>query len=88
MTMSTKPELKQDRGVMENPVDLNGFIDEHGYGIHHLGFAVGGRRDAVVGELVDRGYRKRVEHIYEGGSWTIIDSEESLGVNLNIKPEL
>ena len=35
----------------------------------------------------DRGYRKRVEHIYKGGSWTIIDSEESLGVNLNIKPE-
>lgn len=104
--MNHKPELKQDRGVMENPVDLNGFvielhqllddnpstfkqfIDEHGYGIHHLGFAVGDRRDAVVGELVGRGYQKRVEHIYEGGSWTIIDSEESLGVNLNIKPEL
>lgn len=41
--MNHKRELKQDRGVMENPVDLNGFI---------------------------------------------IDSEESLGVNLNIKPEL
>lgn len=38
--------------------------------------------------FVERGYRKRVEHIYEGGSWTIIDSEEPLGVNLNIKPEL
>lgn len=36
----------------------------------------------------DRGYLKRVEHLYEGGSWTIIDSEDSLGVNLNIKPEL
>lgn len=168
-TLNHKPELKPDRGVMENPIDLNGFIqiaivvpdieaaarewsqilnvpmpeifvlqtadttdpnqkyygeschyglklaaikapqgfiielhqllddnpstfkqfvDEHGYGIHHLGFAVGDRRDAVVGELVDRGYLKRVEHLYEGGSWTIIDSEDSLGVNLNIKPEL
>ena len=72
----------------DNPSTFKQFIDEHGYGIHHLGFAVGDRRDAVVNELVDRGYQKRVEHIYEGGSWTIIDSEEKLGVNLNIKPEL
>lgn len=44
--------------------------------------------DAVVDELVDRGYQKRVEHFYPGGSWTIIDSEQSLGVNLNIKPAM
>ena len=82
MTMSTKPELKQDRGMMENPVDLNGFIQ--------IAIVVPDIEAAALnfGELVDRGYRKRVEHIYEGGSWTIIDSEESLGVNLNIKPEL
>lgn len=70
----------------DNPSTFSQFIREHGYGVHHLGFAVGDRRDAVVNELVERGYQKRVEHIYEGGSWTIIDSEESLGVNLNIKP--
>lgn len=72
----------------DNPSTFNQFISGHGYGIHHLGFAVGERRDAVVNELVERGYHKRVEHIYEGGSWTIIDSEQSLGVNLNIKPAL
>ncbi len=72
----------------DNPSTYNEFIKEHGYGVHHLGFAVGDRRDAVVNELIDRGYQKRVEHIYPTGSWTIIDTEQSLGVNLNIKPEM
>ena len=72
----------------DNPSTYNEFIKEHGYGVHHLGFAVGDRRDAVVNELVERGYQKRVEHFYPGGSWTIIDSEQSLGVNLNIKPAM
>ena len=72
----------------DNPNTYNEFIKEHGYGVHHLGFAVGDRRDAVVNELIGRGYQKRVEHFYPGGSWTIIDSEQSLGVNLNIKPAM
>ncbi len=72
----------------DNPSTYNEFIKEHGYGVHHLGFAVGDRRDAVVNELIERGYQKRVEHIYPTGSWTIIDSEQSLGVNLNIKPAM
>ncbi|MCQ2374582.1 MAG: VOC family protein [Salinivirgaceae bacterium] len=71
-----------------NPNTYNEFIREHGYGVHHLGFAVGNRRDSVVNELIDRGYPKRVEHIYPSGSWTIIDCEQSLGVNLNIKPAM
>lgn len=72
----------------DNPSTFNEFVKEHGYGVHHLGFAVGDRRDAVVKELTERGYPKRVEHIYEGGSWTIIGSEQSLGVNLNVKPTM
>lgn len=72
----------------DNPSTYNEFIMEHGYGVHHLGFAVGDRRDAVVNEFIDRGYQKRVEHIYPSGSWTIIDTEHTLGVNLNIKPEM
>lgn len=74
--------------IDDNPSTYNEFIKEHGYGVHHLGFAVGDRRDAVVNELIDRGYLKRVEHFYPGGSWTIIDAEQSLGVNLNIKPAM
>lgn len=72
----------------DNPSTYSEFIREHGYGIHHLGFAVGDRRDAVVNELVERGYPKRVEHFYDGGSWTLIEAEKHLGVNLNIKPHM
>ena len=82
------PEIRVHQILDDNPSTYNEFIKEHGYGVHHLGFAVGDRRDAVVNELVDRGYQKRVEHIYPSGSWTIIDSEQSLGVNLNIKPAM
>ncbi len=72
----------------DNPSTYNEFIREHGYGVHHLGFAVGDRRDAVVKEFEERGYPKRVEHFYDGGSWTLMEGEEVLGVNLNIKPHM
>ncbi|GHU59996.1 lactoylglutathione lyase [Spirochaetia bacterium] len=63
------------------------FIDKHGYGVHHLGFAVGDKRDAIIGELEENGYRMRQIGYYPGSSWTIVDSEDNLGVNLNIKPK-
>jgi hypothetical protein len=62
------------------------FIDKHGQGVHHLGFAVGEKRDAVIGELEDMGYEMRQTGIDATNSWTIVDSEDILGVNLNIKP--
>lgn len=64
------------------------FVRKHGYGVHHLGFKVGDRRDAVVEELEQRGYEMRTVGIYSDGSWTIADTEDVLGVNLNIKPHL
>ncbi len=64
------------------------YIEKHGYGVHHLGFAVGDRRDAVVGELEENGYEMRTVGFYPGGSWTIVDAEERLGVNLNVKPHM
>lgn len=69
-----------------NPSTFREFLDKHGEGVHHLGFAVGDARDAVVDELQDRGYDLRVEAFYPGGSWTVVDTEKDLGVNLNIKP--
>ena len=63
------------------------FLDKHGNGVHHIGFEVGDRRDAIVGELADMGYDLRTVGIYPGSSWTIVDTEEDLGVNLNIKPK-
>jgi hypothetical protein len=62
------------------------FLDKHGQGVHHLGFEVGERRDAIIGELEDMGLTMRTVGIYPGSSWTIVDSEDELGVNLNIKP--
>lgn len=62
------------------------FIDKHGNGVHHIGFEVGDQRDAIIGELSQAGYGMRTVGFYPGSSWTIVDSEEDLGVNLNIKP--
>jgi len=62
------------------------FLDKHGNGVHHLGFQVGDKRDAIVGELEEMGYAMRTIGYYPGSSWTIVDTEDDLGVNLNIKP--
>lgn len=63
------------------------FIDKHGNGVHHLGFEVGDQRDAVIESLAEEGFDvNRTLGIYPGSSWTIVDSEDTLGVNLNIKP--
>ncbi|MEV8567558.1 VOC family protein [Streptomyces sp. NPDC051322] len=70
----------------ENPSTFREFLDKHGNGVHHIGFQVGEARDAVVGELEDLGYVLRNVGLYPGGSWTVVDSETTLGVNLNVKP--
>jgi hypothetical protein len=62
------------------------FLDKHGNGVHHLGFEAGEKRDAIVREFEDSGYASRTVGFYPGSSWTIIDCEDDLGVNLNIKP--
>ena len=64
------------------------FLDKHGNGVHHIGFEVGEDRDEIIKELADEGYDvNRTIGIYPGSSWTIVDSEDRLGVNLNIKPK-
>jgi hypothetical protein len=62
------------------------FLDKHGNGVHHLGFEVGEKRDTIVKEFEDSGYTSRTVGFYPGSSWTIVDCEDDLGVNLNIKP--
>ncbi len=62
------------------------FLDKHGNGVHHLGFEVGDARDEIIRELEEEGYGVRTVGYYPGSSWTIVDTEEELGVNLNIKP--
>lgn len=70
----------------EHPSTFREFLDAHGDGVHHIGFEVGEARDAMVAELEQEGYELRTVGMYEGGSWTIVDTEKRLGVNLNVKP--
>ena len=63
------------------------FLKKHGNGVHHIGFETGKDRDAVIGHLKEIGFdTDRTLGIYPGSSWTIVDTEDDLGVNLNIKP--
>ncbi|MBR6752574.1 MAG: VOC family protein [Clostridia bacterium] len=77
-------ELHQPIG---GPSSFQEFLDKHGEGVHHLGFEVGDMRDRIIDEMAKDGYNvNRTLGIYPGSSWTIVDSESELGVNLNIKP--
>lgn len=68
----------------ENNSSFREYVKRHGYGVHHLGFSVGEKRDEIIGELEQRGYVMRTTT--KDKSWTIVDSENVLGVNINIKP--
>ncbi len=74
--------------VDATPSTFREFMSNHGQGVHHLGFEVGDARDEVIRELKDMGFdTERTIGVYPGSSWTIVDSENVLGVNLNIKPK-
>ena len=72
---------------VSGPNTFREFLDKHGNGVHHIGFETGGDRDAVIEHLGNLGFdTNRTLGIYPGSSWTIVDTEDVLGVNLNIKP--
>ncbi len=74
--------------VDQTPSTFREFQDKHGFGVHHLGFEVGDYRDKVIKELKAMGFEtERTIGVYPGSSWTIVDTEDVLGVNLNIKPK-
>lgn len=78
-------ELHQVDGT---PSTFREFQNKHGFGVHHLGFEVGDDRDEVIRELKEMGFdTERTIGVYPGSSWTIVDTEDVLGVNLNIKPK-
>ena len=73
--------------IDNTPSTFREFQDKHAFGVHHLGFEVGDDRDKVIQFLKDMGYdTDRTLGVYPGSSWTIVDAEDELGVNLNIKP--
>ncbi len=74
--------------VDETPSTFREFVNKHGQGVHHLGFEVGDDRDEVIRQLKEIGFdTERTIGVYPGSSWTIVDTEDVLGVNLNIKPK-
>ena len=77
-------ELHQVDGT---PSTFREFVNKHGQGVHHLGFEVGADRDKVISQLKEMGFEERTVGVYPGSSWTIVDTEDVLGVNLNIKPK-
>ena len=73
--------------VENTPSTFREFQDKHRFGVHHLGFEVGEDRDKVIEKLKAMGFdTERTIGVYPGSSWTIVDTEDVLGVNLNIKP--
>ena len=40
----------------------------------------------MVDELEKAGFVMRTIGYYPGSSWTVVDSEDALGVNINTKP--
>ncbi|MBR6180440.1 MAG: VOC family protein [Prevotella sp.] len=74
--------------IDDTPSTFREFQNKHGNGVHHLGFEVGDDRDVVIAELKAMGFdTERTIGVYPGSSWTIVDTEDVLGVNLNIKPK-
>ena len=72
---------------VSGPSSFLEFLEKHGNGVHHIGFETGENRDAVIRQLGELGFdTNRTLGIYPGSSWTIVDTEDTLGVNLNIKP--
>ena len=72
---------------VDGPNTFREFLDKHGNGVHHIGFETGSDRDDVIDHLKNLGFdTNRTIGIYPGSSWTIVDTEDVLGVNLNIKP--
>lgn len=62
------------------------YMQKHGFGLHHMSFEVGGKRDAIVTEMTEAGFEPRTIGFYPGSSWTVMDTEDTLGVNVSIKP--
>lgn len=76
-------ELHQPCG---GPSSFQDYLDKHGNGVHHIGFRVGDERDAMVEELKAEGIdAERTVGINPGRTWTIVDLEDILGVNINLK---
>ena len=62
------------------------FREEHGEGVHHIGFQVADRQ-AVIDYFESKGATERHYGEYPGGNYTFVDSEREFGVIINVKYE-
>lgn len=70
----------------DRPGSWTDFLEKHGEGVHHLGFAVDDLK-GTLSELSGRGINERHSGDYPGGRYVFVDSKEKLGVFLNLKFE-
>lgn len=70
----------------DEPSSWKQFWNEKGEGVHHIGFTVK-NRDLALEALAAKNISVRHYGEYPGGNYTVVDSEEQLGVLLNLKYE-
>jgi methylmalonyl-CoA/ethylmalonyl-CoA epimerase len=70
----------------DEPSSWKQFIDEHGEGVHHIGFKVADR-ESVMAHFKKLGIGERHYGEYPGCSYTFVDSAALFGVIINVKEE-
>jgi 4-hydroxyphenylpyruvate dioxygenase-like putative hemolysin len=70
----------------KEPSSWKQFHDEHGQGVHHIGFQVVDRQ-SVIDYFQSKGAGVRHYGEYTGGNYTFVDSEKAFGVLINVKFE-
>lgn len=70
----------------DQPSSWKEFMDTHGEGVHHIGFMTEDR-DKVMDYFEKNEMPVRHYGEYPGGNYTFMESEEKLGVLINVKYE-
>lgn len=70
----------------EHPSSWKEYLEEHGEGVHHIGFMTDDRAK-VIKYFEENDMPVRHYGEYPGGNYTFIDSEDKLGVLINVKYE-
>jgi methylmalonyl-CoA/ethylmalonyl-CoA epimerase len=68
----------------DKPSTFKTFLEENGEGVHHLGLVVKDKQQAIK-VMDENGVKVRYWGSFPGGTYTIADTKDLLGVFLNIK---
>ena len=72
---------------IDGPSTWREFLDAKGEGVHHIAFHIKDT-DAVTAALKERGMSVAQQGDYTGGSYTYVDSQNALGVVLELLEDL